>query len=90
MGFFADHFQANYEDHLIEIEARFANLFGSVQYDLVVNNKRIDRIEGMLGTFYLRGHLEEKTIKVTVKQGLAGTRYQLSVDGLDIPLEKKA
>lgn len=90
MGLFTDRYITTYKEHTIEIEARVINLIGTAQYDLILDNKRIDRVEGMHGTFFLRGQIDEspsEEIKVQIKQSL-GTKYQLFIDDNLISIQK--
>ena len=74
MGIFTDHYRFDYKGNVIEVEGRVVGPHGQVQYDLVVNNKKSDQIEGIYGTFFLRGELpgpdgKQEAIGVEVSQG---------------------
>lgn len=91
MGLQSDHFRATYARHEIEVEGR-AKLF-SGQYSLTIDNERCDQIEGMFGTFTLRGKVmgEDGTLKpviVWIKQGPFRTRYTLEIEKQEIPLTR--
>ena len=90
MGLFTDHYQATFKDHIIEIEARVTSILGTAQYDLIIDQKRDDRIEGMFGKFTLRGQInetEEGKVEVKVNQCI-GTKYQLFVGGESVPIQR--
>jgi hypothetical protein len=57
LGWFSDHFQTQYEGNAIEVETRVIGFMGRARYSLIINNQRVDDIEGTLGTFSLRGFL---------------------------------
>ena len=87
MGLFSDHFKVEYEGSVIEVEARTVNLFvGRFRYSLIIDNRRVEDIEGSLGQFTLRGQLggdagsPGKPIVVRIKQGFFGTKAFLEVD----------
>ena len=92
MGVFSERYTAEYRGHLIEVEARMS-LLGKSQYDLLIDNKRTDRLEGSLGTFRLRGELktannETEQVLVKINQGLLGTKYHATIDGANLDLKK--
>ncbi len=87
MGLFSDHFAMEYDRSTIEVETRTSNVvFGIYRYALIINNKRVEEIEGSLGTFSLRGELRDPTsstakpIAIRIKQGFFGTKAFLEVD----------
>ena len=87
MGLFSDHFKMEYEGNVIEVETRSVNIFVAVfRYSLIINNRRVEDIEGSLGHFSLRGQLDgaagspSKSIAVRIKQGFFGTKVFLEVD----------
>jgi hypothetical protein len=87
MGLFSDRFKMEYEGSVIEVEARSVNiLMGVFRYALIINNRRVEDIEGSLGQFSLRGELDgttsshRKAIAVRIKQGFFGTKAFLEVD----------
>jgi len=93
MGLMSDHYTATYDGHSIEVEGRVTSIMGSAEYSLVVDNQRVDQIQGSLGRFVLRGQLVRegsaaKTVQVRIKQGLLGTKYTLDVEGVECPLRK--
>jgi hypothetical protein len=76
-----------HEGSVIEVEARSVNVFvGRFRYSLIINNRRVEDIEGSLGRFSLRGQLDgpagspSKPIAVWIKQGFFGTKAILEVD----------
>ena len=92
MGLFADHYRLDYRGNVIEVEARLAGICNA-QYDLVVNNKECDQLDGTCGTFFLRGEVPgqngaPESIKVEVSQGIFGTRYFLCAGNKRIPMQK--
>lgn len=54
MGLMSDHYTATYDGHSIEVEGRVTSIMGSAEYSLVVDNQRVDQIQGSLGRFVLR------------------------------------
>ena len=92
MGLFADRYRLHYRGNVIEVEARVAGICNA-QYDLVVNDKRWDRIEGAHGTFFLRGEVPgpngtPESVKVEIRQGLLRTRCFLCSGNERIPMPK--
>lgn len=91
MGLFKDYAYCNFEGkHNIEVEAR--TNFVAVEYALIINNRKIDQISGLLGAFKLRGVIQtdeaERFVVVHVKQSLFGTKFSLEIDGREVPLTK--
>ena len=79
MGMFSDLHRIEWQGATIEIEVRGVG-FSGIQYDLVINDQRVDRIGGSSGTFFLRGVIPEtegqppKKVKVKIRQHfLSGT-----------------
>jgi hypothetical protein len=92
MGLFKDYAYCNFEGkHHIEVEAR-ANIVAA-EYSLIINNRKIDQISGLLGAFKLRGVIQtddaERLVVVHVKQSIFGTKFSLEIDGREVPLIKK-
>ena len=93
MGLFSDHKKIHYKGNVIEVECRVAGLQGKAQYSLVINNKRVDTIEGTLGKFSLRGEIpgdsaaQAVPLSVRVDQGWFGTKYFLEVEGQSLRME---
>jgi hypothetical protein len=92
MGLMSDHYGATFEGHSIEVEVRVYRM-GSGEYDLIIDNKRVDQIHGCQGTFSLRGELlfeghPAKQVKVSIKQGFFRTKYTLEVEGTEWPMKK--
>jgi hypothetical protein len=93
MGLCTDHYTLHYMGNSIEVEARVAGLHGKAQYDLIVNNRKFDQIEGTHGTFFLRGEVPgqdgtPEPIKVEVSQGIFGAKYFLCVGNQRLPMQK--
>ncbi len=84
MGCFSDHYKQSYKGHVVEVEARVLSFLCTVQYDLIVDDKRVDRIEGMFGKFSLRTFVEgsesaPELIKIEIKQSMFGIKYYFCV-----------
>jgi hypothetical protein len=87
MGLFSDHFRMDYEGHVIEVETRTVGLLLPLaRFALIIDNRRVEDLEAVLGWFSLRGQLESATgtpgkpIAVRIRQGLFGTKAFLEVD----------
>ena len=92
MGTFADHMRSEWNGHVIDVEAR--STFWGMEYSLAIDNRRVDTINGLVGTFLLRGDIpmEEPNravpVTVRVKQGWFGAEYSLEVEGAAYNLTK--
>jgi len=82
MGLFNDSVKYYYNNNLIEVEAR--TTFGEIEYNLILNNSKIDTIKGFLGNMTLRGNLTNNNTKIPfiirIKQSVLGAKYFLEIN----------
>jgi hypothetical protein len=86
MGLFTDKLTCSVGEHVIEVEAS-STAFGS-ECSLFVDNARVDSCKVSLGSGTLRGFVDGQPLIVTVKQGILGSRYQLTIGGQEYKFQK--
>ena len=92
MGAFSDLSKAYISGKVIEVEA-VVKWGGGAVYRLIIDNEKMDEIEGFAGIFCLRGKIEDsgrtRNVTVTIKQSLFfGTKYKLEIDGQEYAFER--
>lgn len=92
MGMFTDLSKAYVLGKIIEVDA-VAKWGGGAVYRLIIDNQKMDEVEGFAGTFCLRGKIEAssrtRNVTVTIKQSLIfGTKYKLEIDGQEYAFER--
>jgi len=80
---FSIHKIYNYKNHVIRAEKR--SLFYTMEYSLIIDDKKQDQILGLYGILVLHGSVDEdgmrKPVKVVMKQKIFKTDFYCEIDG---------
>ena len=89
----SNHFQLEYDGHVIEVEAQ-RHFSGKMDYSLIVDNERIDVTESTQGSCSLWGELNtdqenSKLFVVHIKTGILRDECFLDIDGKSLKLSRR-
>lgn len=72
----------NYKNHVIRAEKR--SLFFTMEYSLIIDDKKLDQIFGTYGILTMYGHLDDdnitKPVKIVMKQRVFSTDFYCMID----------